>query len=54
MELDAQVCHIWKISDGKVTSFQQYVNTAQLLDVEDALAWSARPASYAVDEDQGH
>lgn len=36
MELDAQVCHIWKISDGKVTSFQQYVNTAPLLDVDEA------------------
>ena len=36
MELDAQVCHIWKISDGKVTSFQQYVNTAQLLAAGDA------------------
>lgn len=33
-ELDAQVCHIWKIRDGKVTSFQQYVDTAQLQDVE--------------------
>ncbi|MGH3153136.1 MAG: nuclear transport factor 2 family protein, partial [Streptosporangiaceae bacterium] len=36
MELDARVCHIWKFSDGKVTSFQQYVNTAQLLDAEEA------------------
>lgn len=33
-ELDAQVCHIWKIRDGKVASFQQYVDTAQLQDVE--------------------
>lgn len=32
--LDAQVCHIWKVKDGKVTSFQQYVDTAQLQDVE--------------------
>lgn len=36
LDLDAQVCHIWKISDGKVTSFQQFANTAQLLDVEGA------------------
>ena len=35
-ELDAQVCHIWKLRDGKVTSFQQYVDTAQLQDVEGA------------------
>jgi ketosteroid isomerase-like protein len=34
--LDAQVCHIWKLGDGKVTSFQQYVDTAQLQDVEGA------------------
>ena len=33
-ELDAQVCHVWKVRDGKVTSFQQYVDTAQLQDVE--------------------
>src|ERR1039458_9513443 len=26
-KLDAQVCHVWKIRDGKVMSFQQYVNT---------------------------
>ncbi len=32
-ELDAQVCHIWKIRDGQVTSFQQCVGTAQLQDV---------------------
>jgi hypothetical protein len=35
-ELDAQVCHIWKLRDGKVRSFQQYVDTAQLQDVEGA------------------
>jgi uncharacterized protein len=32
-ELDAQVCHVWNIRDGKVTSFQQYVDTAHLRDV---------------------
>ncbi len=31
--LDAQVCHVFKIRDGKVTSFQQFVDTAQLQDV---------------------
>ena len=35
-DLDAQVCHIWKLRDGKVTSFQQFVDTAQLQDVEGA------------------
>jgi ketosteroid isomerase-like protein len=35
-ELDAQVCHLWTIRGGKVTSFQQYVDTAQLQDVEGA------------------
>lgn len=28
--LDAQVCHVWKVRDGKITSFQQFVDTAQL------------------------
>jgi uncharacterized protein len=31
-KLDAQVCHVWQISDGKVTSFQQFVDTGQLQD----------------------
>jgi ketosteroid isomerase-like protein len=31
--LDAQVCHVWKLRDGRVTSFQQYVDTAQLQEV---------------------
>lgn len=31
--LDAQVCHVWKIRDGKITSFQQYLDTAQWQDV---------------------
>ena len=32
-KLDAQFCHVWKVRDGKVASFQQYVDTAQLQDV---------------------
>ena len=28
--LDAQVCHILRFRDGKLTSFQQYVDTGQL------------------------
>jgi len=32
-ELDAQVCHVWQLSDGKVTSFQQFVDTGQLQEV---------------------
>ena len=31
--IDAQVCHVWKFRDGKATSFQQYVDTAQLQEV---------------------
>jgi len=31
--LDAQVCHVWKLGNGKITSFQQYIDTAQLRDV---------------------
>ena len=28
--VDAQFCHIWRIRGGKMTHFQQYVDTAQL------------------------
>ncbi len=28
--IDVQVCHVWKLSNGKVTSFQQYADTGQL------------------------
>ena len=31
--LDAQGCHLWDVKDGKVTRFQQYVDTAKLQDV---------------------
>ena len=31
--LDAQVCHVLKFRDGKLTSFQQFVDTAHLQDV---------------------
>ena len=31
--IDAQACHVWDVKDGKVTRFQQYVDTAKLQDV---------------------
>ena len=31
--MDTQVCHIWDVTDGKVTRFQQYVDTAKLWEV---------------------
>jgi uncharacterized protein len=31
--MDAQFCHVWKVRDGKLVSFQQYVDTAQVQDV---------------------
>jgi ketosteroid isomerase-like protein len=31
--MDTQVCHVWKVKDGKVTKFQQYVDTAKLHNV---------------------
>jgi uncharacterized protein len=34
--LDAQVCHVWKVTDGKISGFQQYVDTGQLQDVQGA------------------
>ena len=30
--VDAQACHIWDVKDGKITKFQQYLDTAQLQD----------------------
>ncbi len=29
---DTQVAHLWTLKDGKVTAFQQYVDTKQLSD----------------------
>jgi uncharacterized protein len=31
--MDAEVCHIWKVREGRIASFRQYVNTAHLQDV---------------------
>jgi ketosteroid isomerase-like protein len=31
--MDTQCCHVWDVKDGKVTRFQQYVDTAKLQDV---------------------
>ena len=31
--MDAQVCHIWDVKDGKVSRFQQYLDTAKVQDV---------------------
>jgi uncharacterized protein len=31
--IDAQFCHVLKLRDGKVTSFQQYLDTARMQDV---------------------
>jgi ketosteroid isomerase-like protein len=28
--IDAQACHVWDVKDGRVTRFQQYVDTAKL------------------------
>ena len=33
--MDTQVCHVWDVQGGKVTRFQQYVDTAKLRDVMD-------------------
>jgi len=32
-EMDCQVCHVWTVDDGKITRFQQYVDTAKMRDV---------------------
>jgi ketosteroid isomerase-like protein len=31
--MDAQVCHVWTLKDGKAAKFQQYVDTAKMKDV---------------------
>ena len=31
--MDAQMCHVWDVKGGKVTRFQQYVDTAKLQNV---------------------
>ena len=35
---DTQMCHIWHFNEGKVTKFQQYVDTASLQDTMGVLA----------------
>ncbi|GGD97551.1 nuclear transport factor 2 family protein [Planktosalinus lacus] len=32
--IDAQVAHLWTLKDGKITAFQQFVDTKQLADAE--------------------
>ena len=34
--MDTQVCHIWGVKDGKLTRFQQFVDTAKLQVVMEA------------------
>jgi hypothetical protein len=36
-DLDAQFCHVFKVADGKITSFQQYTDTAQFQKVMNAV-----------------
>jgi ketosteroid isomerase-like protein len=31
--MDAQACHVWDVKNGKVTRFQQYVDTAKVQEV---------------------
>ena len=31
--MDTQFCHVWDVKDGKLTRFQQYVDTAKVQDV---------------------
>ena len=31
--MNAQVCHVWTLEEGKVKKFQQYVDTAKMRDV---------------------
>jgi hypothetical protein len=31
--LDCQICHVWTVGEGKITRFQQYVDTAQMQQV---------------------
>ena len=41
--LDAQVCHVWTLREGKVQRFQQYADTARLSAVMGALPPPTRP-----------
>jgi ketosteroid isomerase-like protein len=36
--IDAQFCHVWSLADGKITKFQQYVDTGQLQEVMETKA----------------
>jgi ketosteroid isomerase-like protein len=41
--INSQFCHVWTFSDGKVTNFQQYVDTGQMQDAMGTLD-AQRPA----------
>jgi uncharacterized protein len=41
--IDAQACHVWQFSDGKATSFQQYVDTAQMQHARERGTRKSRP-----------
>jgi ketosteroid isomerase-like protein len=34
--MDIQVCHVWKVTDGRIKSFQQYIDTARLQEIMSA------------------
>jgi ketosteroid isomerase-like protein len=34
--MDLQVCHVWKVADGKLKSFHQYIDTARLQEIMSA------------------
>jgi ketosteroid isomerase-like protein len=36
--MNPQVCHVWSLRDGRLTKFQQYVDTAQLQTVTGAMS----------------
>lgn len=36
--MDLQICHVWTIRNGKITSFHQYLDTAQLQELMGAVA----------------
>lgn len=44
--LDVQVCHVWKVRNGKIASFHQYLDTARLQDVMRTIS-ATMPASTA-------
>jgi ketosteroid isomerase-like protein len=53
LDEDAEFCHLWTLHDGRITSFQQYVDTAQVRAVMGAPPTPLLPSRPVFDDPDG-